>query len=327
MVLGPIAKLTRHVFNVGKSDDLSQRVSMKSKDEIGKLGKEFNTMVEKLADARNRLLEQSYHSGLAEISSGILHNIRNILTPLNGHIDVILKEFKNVEVENVKKAIEELQISNLDNERERSLNRYLQLANDRFLTLLEETKDLLGKISNQSSKIENILSEYDKYSHSKRAIEPLEFSEVLTQAYTLVPQDLKDSFSLNIDPSTGQLPKIMAERVVLTHIITNLMSNAAESVLKTDNLPGKIKVEGMVEKENDKTWVHVKFIDDGMGIDKKTMERIFERGFSTKRTKKEGFGLHWCGNAMMSMNGRLYAESDGKEKGSCFHIVLPVPVP
>jgi two-component system, NtrC family, sensor kinase len=325
MVLGPIGKLTRHVFNVGKSDDLSQQISMKSRDEIGKLGKEFNMMVEKLADARNRLLEQSYHSGLAEISSGILHNIRNILTPLNGYISVIQKKFNNVQVENIKKAIEELQTSNPGSDREQSLNRYLQLANGQFLSLLEETEDQLGKMSNQSSEIENILSEYDKYSHAKRAIEALELAEVLTEAHNLIPQDLKDSVSLEIDPSVTQLPEILAERVVLTHVITNLISNAVESILKTDKRPGKIRVEGIVEKEDDKKWVHAKFIDNGIGIDKKTMERIFERGFSTKKTKQEGFGLHWCGNAMTSMNSRLYAESDGSGKGACFHIVFPVP--
>ena len=325
MVLGPIGKLTRHVFNVGKSDDLSQQISIKSRDEIGKLGKKFNMMVEKLADARNRLLEQSYHSGLAEISSGILHNIRNILTPLNGYIRVIQKKFNNVQVENIKKAIEELQTSNPGSDREQSLNRYLQLANGQFLSMLEETEDQLGKMSNQSSEIENILSEYDKYSHAKRAIEALEFAEVLTEAHNLIPQDLKDSVSLEIDPSATKLPKILAERVVLTHVITNLISNAVESILKADKHPGKIRVEGSVEKEDDKKWIHAKFIDNGIGIDKKTLERIFERGFSTKKAKQEGFGLHWCGNAMMSMYGRLYAESDGSGKGACFHIVLPVP--
>ena len=53
------------------------------------------------------------------------------------------------------------------------------------------------------------------------------------------------------------------------------------------------------------------------------LEHIFERGFSTKQEGSSGIGLHWCANTISSMNGKIYAESEGKGKGACLHLVFP----
>ena len=83
LLVGPISRLTGHLLDVGSSGDLSRRVGLEPADEIGILGRQFDDMLEKLADARRQLLEQSYSAGLAEMASGVLHNIRNQLAPLS----------------------------------------------------------------------------------------------------------------------------------------------------------------------------------------------------------------------------------------------------
>ncbi|MCP4400765.1 MAG: hypothetical protein GY801_26120 [bacterium] len=59
------------------------------------------------------------------------------------------------------------------------------------------------------------------------------------------------------------------------------------------------------------------------GLDADTLERIFQRGFSTKQEGASGIGLHWCANTISSMHGKIYAESEGKGKGACMHLLLP----
>jgi len=81
---------------VEKSADLAERLSFQRKDEIGTLGNEFDRMMDQLFQARSKLLEQSYHSGLAEMASGVLHNARNILTPMVGQISAASEEIKNL---------------------------------------------------------------------------------------------------------------------------------------------------------------------------------------------------------------------------------------
>ncbi len=43
---------------------------------------EFDRMVDKLTDARRRLVDRSYEAGAPEAASGVLHNIGNAMTPL-----------------------------------------------------------------------------------------------------------------------------------------------------------------------------------------------------------------------------------------------------
>jgi sensor histidine kinase regulating citrate/malate metabolism len=64
--------------------------------------------------------------------------------------------------------------------------------------------------------------------------------------------------------------------------------------------------------------------DSGAGIEASQISNLFGRGFSTKKTKTGGIGLHWSANSVAAMGGRMYAESEGPGRGASFHIVLPI---
>ena len=63
--------------------------------------------------------------------------------------------------------------------------------------------------------------------------------------------------------------------------------------------------------------------DNGCGILKENLKRIFERGYSSKGGETSGIGLHWCANTMSSLRGRLYADSQGVKKGATIHLHIP----
>jgi signal transduction histidine kinase len=64
--------------------------------------------------------------------------------------------------------------------------------------------------------------------------------------------------------------------------------------------------------------------DNGIGIAKETLEKIFSHGFTTKKSG-HGFGLHSCALAAKDLGGSLSATSDGQGKGACFTLKLPLP--
>ena len=71
--------------------------------------------------------------------------------------------------------------------------------------------------------------------------------------------------------------------------------------------------------------LHVRFLDDGVGIPREHLYRIFEKGFSTKSSlTNSGIGLHWCFNALNALGGHLRAESRGSNGGAIFHLLLPL---
>src|ERR1700678_4101575 len=82
IVLKPLARVTRHAVAVGEGTDLSARLELPGQDEIAMLAREFDRMVERVADSRRQLVDQSFQAGFAELAKGVLHNLGHAMTPL-----------------------------------------------------------------------------------------------------------------------------------------------------------------------------------------------------------------------------------------------------
>lgn len=323
-VLRPILKLKKHALSVGKSGDLSARLSLKSRDEIGALSREFDGMLEQLSDVRKRLIEQSYYSGIGEMASGILHNIRNILTPLVGQLANIRTRLNEAPLNNMEQAITELTSDGLEQGRENSLKRYLSLAMPKLKKINQDMDNGLMIVSGQVAHMEEVLTQQDKFSYFQKALEPLKINMIIQDATRMMPETLGRAVDIKIDAGISALPPVSAERVVLTQVLTNLLNNASESILRKGLQKGNIWITGSAEMEGDHNSIHVIIRDNGEGIDEDRQKQIFNRGVSTKTPKASGIGLHWCSNALAAIGAALYVESDGAGHGSSFHIKLPL---
>jgi signal transduction histidine kinase len=322
-ILTPITRLTDHTLLVAKTGNLSARLSLNRQDEIGTLAGEFDMMLAQLADTRNKLLEQSYYSGLAQITSGTLHHARNILMPMAGQISQAREKIDSLPQENIRRALSELESENIDPERQRALHRFLHLGSSQFLTILQEVSGKLSKVAGYVCRVEAALAEQDRFSHAERAVESLQLMEIVKKAATLVPQDFPHPISIAIDPGLSDLPAIPAERVVLTQVFASLLNNAAQSIIRTGKSSGNIVISGALDGGDDGRNVHIRVMDDGEGIDPGALEHVFDRDAANQGPRGSGLGLHWCANVLSTMHGRIYAESEGAGQGTCFHIVIP----
>ena len=68
--------------------------------------------------------------------------------------------------------------------------------------------------------------------------------------------------------------------------------------------------------------MRVGITDNGVGIPKENLTRVFEHGFTTKKSG-HGFGLHSGANAAKEMGGSLKVHSDGTGTGATFILELP----
>ena len=82
VVLEPLARVTRHAVSISEGNDLTARLDLDSRDEIGLLAREFDRMVERVEETRNELVDKSFQAGFAELAKGVLHNLGNAMTPL-----------------------------------------------------------------------------------------------------------------------------------------------------------------------------------------------------------------------------------------------------
>lgn len=125
-----------------------------------------------------------------------------------------------------------------------------------------------------------------------------------------------------VTEGTNQPVFVLADAVRLEQVILNLLGNA----LKFTPPGGTVTLRMRIE--NDECRLDI--IDTGQGIAAHLLPYIFDMfstyGSVTKRNKKGlGIGLALVQQITELHNGRVQATSEGKGKGSCFSIWLPLP--
>lgn len=280
-------------------------------------------MAQKLSEARRKLLEQSFFSGMAEMAAGVLHNIRNSLNPIFGYLHLLHEDLSKAPLEKIETAQKELSEGNLSEERKKDLIHYLDLSHQSLYSLVRKVKSKLGDLSVNATEIEKILAFQDKFSHKKYVMEKVGLYEMVLEAITMIPDDLSNNISFEKDPSLKKIGPMVGHRISLLEIFAKLLTNAAESIRRAGSGDGKIQISADMDKIKGEDMVHVLIYDNGEGIEPDNLNRIFERNFSTKTSVTSGFSLHWCANTITAMKGRIYAESKGKGFGACFHLLIP----
>ncbi|MBN1252438.1 MAG: HAMP domain-containing histidine kinase [Bacteroidales bacterium] len=112
---------------------------------------------------------------------------------------------------------------------------------------------------------------------------------------------------------------VLADRNMLKSIFINLIGNAIKFTPKGK----KINVHFQKKAEN----IIIKIIDEGIGIEKERIDKIFDIGQNvtmkgTEGEKGSGFGLLLCKELIEKNNGTIELQSEFG-KGSSFNVILP----
>jgi signal transduction histidine kinase len=114
---------------------------------------------------------------------------------------------------------------------------------------------------------------------------------------------------------------VFADKERIYQVISNLIRNALKFIPPND---GKIEIILEVKEEEDKEHVSVKIKDNGKGIDKDILPRLFEK-FATKSETGTGLGLYISKSIVEAHGGKIWTENnyDGKG-GATFLFTLPL---
>jgi len=158
----------------------------------------------------------------------------------------------------------------------------------------------------------------------KRRFEPVKLLQAITEAARLLPANGSAIVDVRVSSSVETMPAVHGHPIMIAQILGNLMVNAAEAIQETGRVSGRIDIDGTLEMEGGRECVHLCVRDNGNGIAPEVLKNLFGRGFSTKKAKTGGIGLHWSANSVATMGGRMFAESGGVGRGAVFHLIFPV---
>ncbi len=120
--------------------------------------------------------------------------------------------------------------------------------------------------------------------------------------------------------------KIMTvfEKEKIHDVIVNLLINAIKNTPRN----GKISIESM----NNENFIVISVLDNGIGITKEEKSKLFTQFGKIERYGKgldlgiegSGLGLYIAKEIVELHGGEIWADSDGRNKGSTFSFSLPI---
>ncbi len=327
IVLRPLARVTRHAVAVGEGTDLSARLNLPGRDEIALLAREFDRMVERVADSRRQLVDQSFQAGFAELAKGVLHNLGNAMTPLGVRLAKLGERLRDAGAGDVELALAELAGGNVPSARRADLEEFLRLACRELATCVTDAQSDVGVVQRQAIIVQTALAELMRSTRNVHVVESVRLPDLVAQTLEIVPDTCRQRLTVDTDDSLRKVGAVQVARTVLRLILQNLIINAADAVRDAGRDRGKLKFTAEIIGDAGGQKLHLHCKDDGVGITAANLQRVFDKDFSTKsRETNYGIGLHWCANAIAALGGRIWAVSEGPGLGASMHLMLPLPV-
>lgn len=170
--------------------------------------------------------------------------------------------------------------------------------------LLETSVDRIEKIIN------TLRENNSNYKHQSKLSS---VSGLLDHIVSLKEVAAASMVQLTVAVSEEQIKnrKILIDPLTVKRIFDNLVSNALGPKVGAQSLKVSFDLEG--------SYVSIKLIDDGNGIDPKNLKNLFKPGFSTKGST--GMGLAYV-KEQLSQNGGSISCSSKIGGGSCFTIKI-----
>jgi PAS domain S-box-containing protein len=282
---------------------------------------------EQMVTMQKELLEVSRKAGMAEVATGVLHNVGNVLNSVCVSASLMREQLTVSKLKGLVRAVGMLR------EQPGDLGAYMtqhekgKLLPNFFIKVSEqleaEQQQLQKELNNLGSNLEHvkeIVAMQQNYAKVAGVIETLSPRELMEDAVRMNEVAL-NRHGVNLVRDFHAVPEVAVDKHKVLQVLTNLIRNAKYA---TDNSPTSDKqITLRIVHPDNNGHVQLSVIDNGLGIAPENMTRIFGGGFTTKK-EGHGFGLHSSANAAKEMGGRLFAESEGPGKGATFTLELPV---
>jgi PAS domain S-box-containing protein len=274
----------------------------------------------------HRLVETSRHAGMAEVATGVLHNVGNVLNSVNVSASLIIDRVQHSRLANLGKLAGMLRAHAGDlgrylteDPKGRHVPDYLSVLathlSDEQRFVLQELEGLRKHIDH----IKDIVAMQQNYAKVAGVVETVPPAQLVEDALQLNAGAL-ERHQVKVCREFETVPPVAVEKHKVLQILVNLIRNAKYAM---DEARFQDKCLRLRLTAPDPNRVRIEVIDNGMGIPPENLTRIFQHGFTTRKDG-HGFGLHNGALTARELGGTLRAHSDGLGTGSTFTLELPV---
>ncbi|HVW22019.1 MAG TPA: ATP-binding protein [Opitutaceae bacterium] len=280
---------------------------------------------ETLERTQRELMEASRLASMAEVATGVLHNVGNVLNSLNVSAAVVSAGLRQSKAESLAK------LSALLDERAADLGSFLtsdpkgKLVPEFLRSLarhaVEERARLLQEVEQLQKNLDHvkeIVAMQQTYATMVGVLESLPAESLMEDALRMNALALL-RHDVNTVREFEVVPPVLAERGKVLQILINLIRNAKYAL---DEGRGPEKTLTLRIDTGPSGTVRFVVRDNGVGIAPENLPRLFNHGFTT-RAQGHGFGLHSSALAARQMRGTLVAQSEGPGRGAAFTLELP----
>ena len=296
---------------VGVNYDITER--KRTEMELVSRNAQLLELNAKLSRAQAQLVQSEKLASIGQLAAGVAHEINNPVgfifsnfTTLDGYLENLLTMLTAYE------EAEHFIESQAMKDRLRALGETVDLPflKEDIPVLMTETKDGIARVR----KIVQALTEFSRVGGNVE----WRFANLhqgIDATLNIINSEIK--YKADVIKEYGQIPEIECLPSEINQVIMNLLVNAAHSIGEDR---GKITIRTSVMRET----VSIEISDNGCGIEKESLSRIFDPFYTTKPVGKgTGLGLSLSYGIVQKHRGTLEVESEVKQ-GTTFRLTLPV---
>jgi len=274
-------------------------------------------------EMQRELLAMSRMAGMAEVATGVLHNVGNVLNSLNISVSLIDERVRNSRVAGLAKATALFDAfpgglpAFLETAKGKVLPGYLASAASSLLADNACVVAELTSVTRNVDHIKSIVAVQQAYARPSSLSEPILLASLIDDALRMGASAFA-KHSIEIIKDYADDVSVVSDRHKLLQILINLISNSRHALADGGAVNQRLTVSVRAEAPG----VMLAITDTGVGIPAENLARIFEHGFTTKQ-QGHGFGLHASANAARELGGTLVASSAGPGTGATFTLAIP----
>jgi len=347
LVTEPLRRLAGTVRNVVGSGDYSVRAEKLTDDELGSFADSFNEMLaqiqsrdevlrHEIAEGKRakaeletvhaQLLEASRQAGMAEVATGVLHNVGNVLNSVNVSANVISEKLNLARFAVLQRTAHLLRDKGESvgeflgsDPRGRLIPAYLCELAQHLADFRREALVELELLMTNIEHIKEIVSMQQNYARVADSAEPMRPDSLVEDALRMTAGSRRRR-GVEVVRMFETTEPIFGDRHKVLQILVNLIRNSQDALC--DAAPAEKRITIRIHS-TDAESAAITVTDNGIGIPPENLTRIFSHGFTTRKDG-HGFGLHSAALAAQQMGGCLSAHSDGPGRGATFSIELPL---